>query len=290
MVEDQNTELGMFEEGELDWAGSPFSLGLPTDAIPTLKASGKLTTVPLEVIYIYIFNTKKVPFTNAKVRQAFSYAIDRGAIVSHILQANQTPALGLVPPQMALQKEPYFNDHDLAKAQQLFQEGLKELGLTVDELPKITISYNTSEGHHKIAQAIQQQWSEAFHVPIYLENLEWKVYLDKISSRDFIIARMGWTAEYNDPITFLELFKDSNAQNNTNWVNSEYSSLLSQANYEEDLEKRNQLLHQAEKILMDEMPIIPIYFYTGSFLQNPRLKGVYISPSSGEDLKWAYFE
>lgn len=291
MVEDQNTELSMFEEGELDWAGSPFSLGLPSDAIPSLRKLGKLTINPLEIVYIYIFNTKKIPFNNVKVRKAFAYAIDREAIVSHLLQAEQIPAQGLIPPQMALQKTPYFSDHATTQAQELFKEGLKELGLTVFELPKITISYNTSEGHHKIAQAIQQQWSDTFHIPIYLENLEWKVYLDKVLSRDFVIARMGWTADYSDPLTFLELFKDANGpQNNTNWENQVYRDLLDQASQTQDKNKRDAFLQRAEQVLMEEMPISPIYFYTGSYLKNPHLENVYISPSSAADLKWAYFK
>ena len=288
MVEDENTELSMFENGELDWAGAPTS-ALPTDAIPALKASGKMTTQPIAGTYWYKFNTEKPPFNNVKIRKAFTYSIDRVSLIDNILQAGQLPATGAVPPSMALNKDGYFKDNDVETAKKLLQEGMQELGIT--SLPPITLSYNTSEGHKKIAEAIQDQWKKNLGVEVKLENKEWKVYLEDMHEGNFQIGRMGWLGDFNDPINFLELYKDKYGGNNdTRWEHPKFKELLNQSALEMDVDKRKKILADAEQVLMDEMPIAPIYFYTQSWVQNENVKGVQITGLGDVDWKWAYVE
>ncbi|MED4782477.1 peptide ABC transporter substrate-binding protein [Brevibacillus choshinensis] len=283
MVEDENTELSMFDNGELDWAGSPTS-SLPTDAIPALKDSGKMKTQPIAGTYWYKFNTEKAPFNNVKIRKAFTYAIDRQALIDNVLQTGQIPATGAVPPSMALNKDGYFKDKDLDTAKKLLEEGMKEEGLT--KMPTVTLSYNTSEGHKKIAEAIQDQWKKQLGVDVKIENKEWKVYLEDLHQGNFQIGRMGWLGDFNDPINFLELYKDKKGGNNdTNWENPKYKELLNQSALEKDPEKRKAILAQAEQILMDEMPIMPIYFYTDSWVQNDKVTGIVIDGLGAVDYK-----
>ncbi|MED4586350.1 peptide ABC transporter substrate-binding protein [Brevibacillus choshinensis] len=283
MVEDENTELSMFDNGELDWAGSPTS-SLPTDAIPALKDSGKMKTQPIAGTYWYKFNTEKAPFNNVKIRKAFTYAIDRQALIDNVLQTGQIPATGAVPPSMALNKDGYFKDKDLETAKKLLEEGMKEEGLT--KMPTVTLSYNTSEGHKKIAEAIQDQWKKQLGVDVKIENKEWKVYLEDLHQGNFQIGRMGWLGDFNDPINFLELYKDKKGGNNdTNWENPKYKELLNQSALEKDPEKRKAILAQAEQILMDEMPIMPIYFYTDSWVQNDKVTGIVIDGLGAVDYK-----
>ncbi|MED1795674.1 peptide ABC transporter substrate-binding protein [Brevibacillus nitrificans] len=285
MVEDENTELSMFDNGDLDWAGAPLS-ALPTDAIPALKDSGKMQTVPIAGTYMYKFNTEKAPFNNAKIRKAFAYAINRQTIIDNVTQANQQPAMGIVPPTMAVTDKPYFKDNDLEAAKKLLEEGMKEEGIT--KLPTLTLSYNTSEGHKKIAEAIQDQWKKAFGVDVKLENKEWKVFLDDMHQGNFQIARSSWTGDFNDPINFLELFKYKKGGNNdTNWENPKYQELLNKSALEKDPEKRKQILAEAETLFMDEMPAAPIYFYTHSFVKNDNVKGVVVDGLGFIDWKWA---
>ncbi len=292
MVEDANTELSMFEDGELDFAGSPLSIGLPTDAIPALKASGKLHTMPMASIYFYVFNTKKPPFNNDKIRRAFAYAINRHDIVEHITQSGQVPAMAIIPPSLnPVDNAHYFQDANITEAKKLFDEGLKALKLTRETLPKITISYNTSEGHHKIAQAVQQQWKQTFGIDIALENLEWKVYLDKLQARDFMVARLGWIADFGDPITFLDTFElGDNPQNPSGWENPRYKELIEEIRQTANTTERNKLIGESEELIMEEMPIAPVYFHANNYLINPRLKGVYINKLGFIDFRWAYFE
>ena len=285
MVEDENTELSMFENGELDWAGSPTS-ALPTDAIPALKESGKMTTQPIAGTYFYRFNTEKAPFNNAKIRKAFAYAIDRQGLIDNILQAGQLPATGYIPMSMALNKDGYFKDKDLEAAKKMLEEGMKEAGIS--KFPAITLSYNTSEGHKKIAEAIQDQWKKNLGVDVKLENKEWKVYLDDVHQGKYQVARAGWLGDFNDPINFLEMFKDKDGGNNdTRWENPKYKELLNQSALEPDLEKRKAILAEAEQILMDEMPIMPIYYYTQSWVKNDKVDGVIIDGLGAVDYKYA---
>ncbi|QRG68135.1 peptide ABC transporter substrate-binding protein [Brevibacillus choshinensis] len=285
MVEDENTELSMFDNGDLDWAGAPLS-ALPTDAIPALKDSGKMETRPIAGTYMYKFNTEKAPFNNAKIRKAFAYAINRQTIIDNVTQANQQAAMGLVPPTMAVSSNPYFKDNDVETAKKLLEEGMKEEGIT--KLPTLTLSYNTSEGHKKIAEAIQDQWKKAFGVDVKLENKEWKVFLDDMHQGNFQIARSSWTGDFNDPINFLELFKFKKGGNNdTNWENPKYQELLNKSALEKDPEKRKAILAEAEALFMDEMPAAPIYFYTHSYVKNEKVKGVVLDGLGFVDWKWA---
>ncbi|MGZ0051020.1 peptide ABC transporter substrate-binding protein [Brevibacillus gelatini] len=285
MVEDENTELSMFENGELDWAGAPTS-ALPTDAIPALKDSGKMITQPIAGTYFYRFNTEKAPFNNVKIRKAFAYAIDRQSLIDNILQAGQLPATGYVPPSMSVKADGYFKDNDIETAKKMLEEGMKEAGIS--KLPTLTLSYNTSEAHKKIAEAIQDQWKKNLGVDVKLENKEWKVYLDDVHQGKYQVARAGWLGDFNDPINFLEMFKDKDGGNNdTRWENPKYKELLNQSALETDPDKRKAILAEAEQILMDEMPIMPIYYYTQSWVKNDKVDGVIIDGLGAVDYKFA---
>jgi oligopeptide transport system substrate-binding protein len=290
MINDPNTELSMFDNGELSWAGSPFGT-LPTDVLPQLKDEGKLNVQPIAGTYWYKFNTEQKPLDNKNIRKALAYAIDRKAIVENITQGGQIPAMAAVPPSMMAENEKgYFADHDVEKAKEFLEAGLKEMGLSsASELPAINLSYNTSEAHQKIAQAIQDMWAKDLGVEVTLDNAEWKVYIDKLHSGDYQIGRMGWLGDYNDPINFLELFRDKKGGNNdTNWEHPEFKQLLIDSASEADPEKRKQMLKDAEEIFIDEMPVAPIYFYTNTWVQNEKLTDAVVSGLGDIQLKWAY--
>lgn len=292
MINDPNTELSMFDNGELDWAGAPTG-ALPTDAMQALKDDGRLNTKPIAGIYNYKFNTTVEPFNNKNIRKAFAMAINRQEIIDNVTQGEQAPAMAIVPPTMFSENEKgYFADNDVEKAKEYLQKGLEELGYKdVSELPAITLSYNTSEGHQKIAQAIQDMWKQNLGVEVTLENSEWAVFLDKMHSLDFQVGRMGWLGDYNDPINFLDMYRDANGGNNdTGWESQEYKDLLAKSATEGDPEKRLQLLKDAEAVFMEDMPVLPIYFYTENWVQADNLKDVVISGLGDVQYKWAYFE
>lgn len=292
MVEEATTALSMFDNDELDWNGLPFD-SVPTDSMQALKDNGTLNTQATAGTYWYKFNTEVEPLNNVNIRKALTYAINRQAIVEQISQGGQIPAMAAVPPSMfAENEEGYFNDNDVEAAKAALEKGLEELGYSdVSELPTIALSYNTDEGHAKIAQAIQDMWKTNLGIDVKLSNEEWAVYIDKLHSGDYQIGRMGWLGDFNDAINFLELYRDKDGGNNdTNWENAEFKQLLIDSQKETDADKRTQMLKDAEAILMDELPIAPIYFYTNTWVQKENLKGVVISGLGDAQLKWAYFE
>ncbi|RBP92197.1 oligopeptide transport system substrate-binding protein [Cytobacillus firmus] len=292
MINDPNTELSMFDNGELDWAGAPTG-ALPTDAMQALKDEGRLVTQPIAGIYNYKFNTTAEPFNNVNIRKAFAHAINRQELIDNILQGEQLPAMAIVPPSMFEENEKgYFSDNDVEKAKEYLQKGLEELGYKdASELPAVTLSYNTSEAHQKIAQAIQDMWKQNLGVEVTLDNAEWNVFLDNVNQMDYQVARMGWLGDFNDAINFLEMYRDADGgNNNTGWESKEFQDLLAKSATETDPEARQQLLKDAEAVFMEDMPVAPIYFYTNNWVQAENLKDVAVSGLGDVQYKWAHFE
>lgn len=285
---DSPTSLQLFETGKLDWAGSPLS-EIPAEALATLKRQHQLKIAPAAGTHWLRVNTEKPPLNNLKMRKAFSYAIDRKALVDHVLQGNQAAAMGIVPPSLRLQNAPYFEDHDIPKAWYMFQEGLKELGMTKEDLPAITLCYGNSERNHKIAQTLQQQWNKAFGVEVHLQNCEGAVFYDKISHHDYQLATGSWFADFRDPSNFLEIFKSKgNSTNNTQWENERYAELLTLAAKEFYPEDRAKLLRNAERQLMEEMPVIPLFYSVFLYVKRPEVQGVYFSDLGYLDFRHAW--
>ncbi|MFS0558662.1 peptide ABC transporter substrate-binding protein [Brevibacillus sp. 179-C9.3 HS] len=285
VIQDENTQLHLFDNNESDWAGAPFG-SLPVDALPASKYQKILQTKPVAGVYWYKFNTEQAPFTNAKIRKAFAYAMNRQEIDDVLQDGVQIPATGALPLTMNLKKDGYFKDNDQETAKKLLAEGMKESGMT--KLPPITLSYNKSEHHRLIAETIQKQWKQALGVDVTLNEQEWKVFLEDVNNGKYQIARTGWHADYNDPSNYLELFKEKDGiSNDTGWENKKYQELLNQSVTEKDPEKRKQLLAQAEAILMEEMPVAPVYFYTRHWVQDEKLKDVVVDHQGVVDYKWA---
>jgi len=141
--------------------------------------------------------------------------------------------------------------------------------------PKLEVLYNTDEGHKRIAAYLQQEWRKKLGIEVDLRNTEWKVYLDDMSKLRYQIMRRGWIGDYRDPLTFIELFTSHSGNNNTGWSNAEYDQLVKSAGGEADPKKRLEYLRRAEKILMEEVPAIPLYFYVSQDCWKDSIKGIY---------------
>ncbi|MCC5832599.1 MAG: peptide ABC transporter substrate-binding protein [Chlamydiales bacterium] len=294
MIDDTTTEFYMYEMGELDWAGSPIS-NLPPEFIPALKEEGKIEISPATAVYYYKVNTDDPALSNQKIRQALALCVNRKEIVDHITQAEQEPALGIVPPMPGWKRSALYEDGDIERARHLFDQGLEEMGTDLKNFPTLTLSYNTNREHQKIAQAIQQQWKEGLGIKVELETSDWKVYLSKINKQNYQIARMGWVGDFHDPISFLEPFKyrdnpNIGGNNETGWEHPDFAAYLEKAEKEVDEEKRAWLLSKAEELLISEMPVIPIFYINFAYLKKPYVHGLYISSLGIVDFKKAYLE
>ncbi len=290
-----DTEMRMFEEGKLDWAGSPLST-IPVDAVRSLRASQKLHINPFSATYFYRVNTaekfkeKKNPLSNALFRKALAFCLNRKGITEHILQGGQIPAKSLVPPEMGLSDKGYFHDDNRQRAHALLIDALLELDLTIETLEPIKISYSSSERNAAISQAIQKQWEEGLGIRVELEAVEPKTYFQRISQKEFQLAAGSWTADFNDPINFLEVFKYKDAStNNTQWESAKYIDLLNRSALCRDSEERKGLLREAELILMEQMPIIPVFHFALNYLERDGLEDVALSPLGQIDFRWAHF-
>lgn len=292
VIADNNTESQLFDKGELDWLGQPLSHNISTERIKILNEKRQLFSYPIAGTYWFKFNTAKEPFTNCKMRKAFSYALNRQEIITHILQGNQNVATGPTPPSMGLHNTPYFTDGDVERAKILFEEALNEMGYTRDNLPKIVLNYPPTERNSKIVQLAQQQWRRAFDIPIFLEAVENQLYRQRVREGLFQFGTGEWVGDFNDPITFLELFqyrkeeKTGSGLNDTGWQNEQFISLLESSAVERDAHKRVELLAEAEKILVDEMPIIPLYHYAFDYAKRDNISGVILSPLGLADFKY----
>jgi len=221
--------------------------------------------------YFYRFNLEEPPFDDVRVRLAFNLATDRQAIVEKVTKGGQVPARCFTPPGTGgFSPESRFR-FDPQKAKALIQDYLDEKGLK--SLPKIELKYNTSEGHKKVAEALQGMWKNHLGAEIQLLNMEWKVFLSTIEKRDFSLARAGWIGDYVDANTFLHMWRTGDGHNNTGWSNARYDELLELAAKESDSEKRFSYFEECEKLLSEHAPILPIYFYVHVTLRSPTVKG-----------------
>jgi oligopeptide transport system substrate-binding protein len=133
--------------------------------------------------------------------------------------------------------------------------------------------FNTDEGHRKIATAVQEMWKRHLNVDIALASQDWKVHMDAETNMHYQISRASWIGDYVDPATFLDLFLTGSGNNRTGWSNGRYDELIARASRNSDRDGRHDFLRQAERILMDEVPIVPIYVYTQVRLLSPDLRG-----------------
>lgn len=288
IIADENTMWQMYQAGELD-----FAYPLPADVIPTLVDNPEYSSPPDLSTYYYNINTTLPGLKNKKVRKALALAIDREAIVNYVTQGGQLPASSLTPPGIPdvsgdfKENTGVLYSYDPETAKQLLAEGLAEEGL--DSL-SVTILYNQSTTHKAVAEAVQQMWKEILGINVELEVVEFQVKLDREVALDYEVSRAGWIGDYIDPMTFMDMFVTGGGNNNTGWSNAEYDRLIAQAKSTADNSIRMANMHKAEEILADEMPIIPIYYYTKPQMLKSYVKGVYYPVNSYPQFQYAYIE
>jgi oligopeptide transport system substrate-binding protein len=289
VILEDHTALNMFINGDIDWTGSPLST-LPSDALATLKDKGILKVTLGSGTHLVRFNVKQPLLDQKKMRQALGLAINRQDIVQHVLQGNQTAATRFVPPSFGHSLS-FYQDNNIQQAQALFEEVLNENNLTREKLPTLTLCYGASERTHKIAQVLQQQWKKALGLTVALQSCEAKTLFDRLKSQDYAMALGSWYADIRDPQSFLDVFKyRNNGTNNTQWENSAYIQLLDEGAVETNPEKRIAILNQSEALLLEEMPIVPLFHAAYNYVHKPQIKGVYFSDLGYLDFKQAYID
>ena len=270
-VDSNSTALNLFMTGKADWITTvpPAALRILLEQDPPRS---DLNPAPYISSYYYMLNTTRKPLDDVRVRKALSLALDREEICTKIMAAGEMPAYGLVPPGM----EGYEGQTCAAQDPEEARRLLAEAGYPEGKgFPRMDILYNTDEAHQTIAELIRKQWQRELGIQIKTRNEEWASYLSSHRQMKYNVSRRGWIGDYADPSTFLDMFVTGGEQNNTGWSNAEYDSLIEQANSEDDPEKRMQIFRRTERLLMDDLPILPIYFYVSKNMVQPYVRGFY---------------
>ncbi|GAA0086355.1 peptide ABC transporter substrate-binding protein [Clostridium sp. CTA-7] len=299
LVTDQNTAYASLKSGEFDMVDT-----VPPAEIEAGKNEGLVIIYPNLGTYMLAFNVGKQDsisspevkraLSNKKVRQALSLAIDRKGIVEKVTKAGQVPAYSYVAKGILNDKgeefasKKYFNPNQANPEES--KKLLAEAGYPNGEgLPTFEFMYNTEGSHKDIAQVIQQDWAK-IGVKAELTNQEWKVLLNTRQQGGYQIARHGWNGDYVDPMTFLDMWETGGGNNDTGFSNAEYDKLLADARKETDANRRWEIMRKAEDILMDEAPIIPLYYYNKVKGAKPEVKGVRVSMLGHVYFDKAYIE
>ena len=265
-VQDTSLQILQYEDGKLDW-------------IPDVGAISKklskagyedLVKVPVSGTYYYQFNCRpqlptgvENPMTDPRVRQAMGMCIDRKQIVEFVTEMNEPTAKLVVPVGSVAGYEGPLDkglDFDINAAKALLAEAGYPGGKGFPAI-KILVNNDGGSGHADIALPIKKNWEDHLGLEVDIEQVEFKVLLDRSNRGNFFVRRAGWFGDYADPTTWLDMFREKDSNNESAYYNPEYDALLEKASLELDREKRFEILAEAEGMLMQDAPIVPLYYY-----------------------------
>lgn len=284
-TENGTAEERMFRAGQLHKTND-----MPLNKIPVYRDSEdpSLRAEPYLGTYYYRFNIDREPQSDVRVRKAMAMAIDRDLLLENVMYGVATPAYAITPPGTLGYQPPKIFDFDPARAKELLDEAGYPNG---EGFPIIELLYNTSESHRKIAVAIQQMWKKYLNIDVSLVNQEWKVYLDTVNQLNYDVARAGWIGDYVDPNNFLDMWITDGGNNRTGWSDPDYDEqILKEIPKISDPDERNQAFYDAEKLMLESMPIIPIYTYSIKQLVHPSVKGMPSNLMDHYSFKHIYLE
>lgn len=273
---------------------------VPAEKIAVLEEANdeNFKILPYLGTYFYIFNMNQEPVNNPKVRKALSLAINRTDIVEQVTKAGQVPATGFVPKGVSMSDGTTdfqetagdynmpIDDSKVEEAKQLMAEAGYPDG---QGFPTIELLYNTNEEHKAIAEAIQAMWKQNLGINVELRNEEWKVFQTSRNEGNYTVARHGWIGDYVDPMTFLDMWITASGNNDAKFSNPKYDELISKAKSTLGKERDDAML-EAQAILMEELPVMPIYYYTNAILMRSTVKNAPKSITGPVNYREAYLE
>jgi len=282
-AEDREGEERAFRAGQLHL----------TEALPVAKVDGyrkenspALRISPFLDTYFYRLNTTRPGLDHKLVRRALSLALDRAAITEKITRGGQQPAFSFTPAGIDGYTPPALLREDLAEARRL----LVEAGFPEGRgLPPLEIMINSSANHRVIAEAVQQMWRR-LGLQVEVNNMEMASLFAKRRALDYSVLRSEWVADFADPKSFLDVFRGGSSNNHTGWTSLAYDALLHAADRTAEPSARHQLLSQAEAVLLDELPVIPIYHFTTVRLVHPAVRGWHPLPLDRHPYKHVWLD
>lgn len=274
-IDSESTANAAFLTGDLD-----VSITVPLPEIDNWRGKPEFQLKNVFGTFFLSYNTRQAPFDDARVRRAFNMAINRRLITTQVTRRNEPVSEGLVPRGYESVRGGDFRDHagniiggrDLETARALMAEAGYPDGRG---FPRTEFLFETSEQQRMIAEQLQSMWRRAFNVDIRLQNVEWGVLLSRTRQHDYQVARLGWYGDYLDPMTFLELFISDNPQNRAGYRNSVYDDMIARARREADPIKREDILIEAERLLIKEDAVVcPLFTYSVPTLVRRDIQGI----------------
>ncbi|HYP15743.1 MAG TPA: peptide ABC transporter substrate-binding protein [Opitutus sp.] len=264
-VDNLDTEERMFRTGQLH-----VTYEVPVGKIDTYRRENpaSLKMDPYLGVYFYRFNVSRPPFNDVRVRRALALAIDREAIVKNVTRGGERPAYSMSFPDHAGYTPQARLQGDLAEARRLLAAAGYPDGRG---FPVREVIYNTQQNNRLVAEAIQQMWRKNLGIEVTLSNQEWKVYMDAQDTMNYDIQRSGWIADYVDPHVFLDLWHSASGNNDTGWGNARYDEILASTFTAKSTAERYERYQELDRILVDEVPVMPIYYYNRVHLVSPKL-------------------
>ncbi len=271
VINDENIALTRYLAGELD------RTEVPAGQYPDLKKKypDQALSFPKLCSYYYSFNVSDSgpeAFKDVRVRQALSYALDRSVVTEQVLKGGQFPAFTFTPGATANFTVPdvAFAKMSQAERDAKAKELMEAAGYNADNPLSFELLYNTSEAHKKVATVAAQMWKQKLGAEVTLANQEWKVFLEVRGKQDFDLARGGWCGDYNEASTFLDLLTTPSGYNDGKYSNAEVDKLMTDAKTASDPSDN---YTRVEEILANEMPLIPVYHYTGVYMMGADIIG-----------------
>lgn len=278
-VPDENAEYLRFRSGELD-----VTYSVPEHRFQELRAqagSGLQYRATLATIYLTLNTNRGPPRGKPGLREALSLAVNREKITESVTGAGQVPAYSLVPDGVWHYTPAYYAWRDqspgerLARARTLYADA----GYSATRPLRLRLLYNENEPVQRVCLAVAAMWKEALGVETELVQMEFNAYLAaRADPAQWDVVRVGWTADFNDATTFLDTMTRDSPQNFGRWSNDEYARLMASAAAEEDPARRRDTLQQAESLMLNDYPLLPVYFYVTRRLVSPRVVAPAINP------------
>jgi oligopeptide transport system substrate-binding protein len=275
LIPDENAELTRYRAN-----GLHITNAVPRGQFDWIQANlaSQLHIAPQLDTYFYGFNLERAPFKeNPGLRRALSLVIDREKLVDRVLRVGELPAYGWVPPGVSNYTSQSFDYRDtpladrIAEARRLYAQA----GFSVAKPLRFELRYNAGEVHNKVAIAVASMWKEALGADVRLTAVEFKSLLQDIDSGDVQVFRSSWLGDYNDAYTFAQYLKGGFGINLPRYRSAEYDSLINAAATEVDVARRRELLQSAERVMLRDHPLMPLYFYVNKHLVKPEVEGWY---------------
>ena len=291
-IDVQSTAYTAYQAGDFDFINQ-----VPPSEVPKLIAENpEYYVFPFLGTYYYNFNMDLDLWEDSRIRRALAYSIDRNKIVE-VLAGGQVAAAGFIPPGMPDDKGRDFFEtagtYGVALDDSSYDEAKKllaEAGYPNGEgFPTFVLMYNTSEAHQLVAEMVQEMWKTNLGITCTLENQEWAVFQDTRKEGDYEVSRGGWITDFLDPMGLLAIFVDGNTYNDPNYNNPDYNAAMERARTTSGADHFD-ALYEAADILMNDMPVIPVYHYTDRMLSSAHVKGWDRSMLGPKDFSTAYID